>query len=1267
VFRYARFLLLWLCLAAVWPSLPAAQAAPALQTAETFTAPQFLNTDILELQGLIGDAEAWTIGGGYLYWSNCSTNPYLRRWPIDGGQVVTIPGAGVCASDLWAANETGLFYVRQEGSASNLYRRAANAPAVAALVVSANAPIVSMAIDADFVYLLGATDSISYGLFRVATTATNGQLQLLDNAGSDAKNLVVTKFTLFWFADSQLFSRNKDCLNQCVQILGAESDGRSLNSFLYAIGIGLNGPVWVKDSKVRAFVRPRAAPLCPEEPGVSCGTIEDIYTAPADNREPNNTYRHLPRHLSTDGTYLYWVEEHQRLNGSGVYQPTTEGRLMVWNPAIPFVRPPFPEPILFFRAPTAIACQNCNGNYNISSAPTAAANGAVFFQTSRGLARVRLKTPYIADLELTQIEVTQGLQNLNNELPLIANKPTFVQVYGRQLVVFASLEPQRQAKVLLYGKNAAGDSLPGSPLQPLYRSLQNATLNRDNPRRFSLLIPTLFQLPPAWTRVENLKLTAVIESEPNDVDPNPSNNTRDIIVSFTTMKPLCLVAVPVRTSARDALHTDPGYLRQVDTLRALFPVGNVWDFHQDAPLIKSTSADGTATPFDLPTDSDQLLNALWWRSVFSDDPRPCVAAGATTHYVGLLPADAPTSNEAGFSYLNSNLIATKLITPSLWAARNYQHGAFASLARHLGHAYGLRHINCGGAPNPDLAYPYANPCMIDDRPEFEQSTYFGFDQHTLQVLTPRHFRDFMSFGAPFWISDYTFRALVNSIQARSLLPMTTAPLSTIFLSGSLAADGSTGSLDPAWVLPNSRGFASMSSAATATSAPVNATIRLFDASGAELGRRPVTTRSNATQTLQRFHLSLPAPVEKIAKIELRNNEQLLATLQSGSTTPIVEVLSPVGGETVSNTLTLSWQTSDTDPRDTLLTTVQYSADNGQTWQALLTNLPSSSALQTQTVTLTNISSLPGETASGRVRVLVSDGLHTAFATSTPFNVTNRAPEPQINLPAPGETLPVGGRLILRGSAVDSEEGVLSDAALRWRIDGMSAGVGLNITVAGLAPGSHTATLTARDSDGAERSINTPFNIQPLMVPQQPLNEQSIALADPCNELGYQQAVTLPLSALDTAEQATVRLIRSQTHLWACFSGMQRDTAGSEATLRFDLNLGREASPQTNTLIYRFRDDGTISIQRGAAAPAVPALDTVNSYVHATPTIWSVHVRIAPSALGNLSQDFGLMAQYSRGMGLNNRIQWPQTAAIDQPRTWALTTFGRLTFLPWLSS
>lgn len=91
--------------------------------------------------------------------------------------------------------------------------------------------------------------------------------------------------------------------------------------------------------------------------------------------------------------------------------------------------------------------------------------------------------------------------------------------------------------------------------------------------------------------------------------------------------------------------------------------------------------------------------------------------------------------------------------------------AIDTIPHELGHAHGRAHAPCGGATDPDATYPYPNATI----------GAWGYSVVT-HTLVPPTLYDQMSYCAPAWQSDYTYRALYDRLH--SLATMRVLPSST---------------------------------------------------------------------------------------------------------------------------------------------------------------------------------------------------------------------------------------------------------------------------------------------------------------------------------------------------------------------------------------------------------------------------------------------------------------------------------------------------------
>ena len=130
--------------------------------------------------------------------------------------------------------------------------------------------------------------------------------------------------------------------------------------------------------------------------------------------------------------------------------------------------------------------------------------------------------------------------------------------------------------------------------------------------------------------------------------------------------------------------------------------------------------------------------------------------------------------------------------------------------------------------------------------------------------------------------------------------------------------------------------------------------------------------------------------------------------------------------------------------------VQWSADEGKNWYALVTGLrPGRSEV--------DVSTLP----SGRLqlRLLVSDGFHTAEAEAQ-VEIPKRGPSVSILNPRDGQTLMAGGTMRLLGTATSSGGKPISPKGACWLVDNdIVAEDVLDTFITAPGEGKHTLTLT----------------------------------------------------------------------------------------------------------------------------------------------------------------------------------------------------------------
>lgn len=168
--------------------------------------------------------------------------------------------------------------------------------------------------------------------------------------------------------------------------------------------------------------------------------------------------------------------------------------------------------------------------------------------------------------------------------------------------------------------------------------------------------------------------------------------------------------------------------------------------------------------------------------------------------------------------------------------------------------------------------------------------------------------------------------------------------------------------------------------------------------------------------------------------------------------PVVELVST---RLQTRVLVVRWNATDPDG-DELAATVDFSADDGETWRPLRIGGSTGSATIPRAM-------LAGSTRA-RVRVTVNDGFTETQDTSAPFTVPGTAPQARIAGPESGAVVQAGDRVTLRGSAVDDTGAELDGRSLTWFAGSTRLGTGNRLQTR-LPRGTRVVRLRAVDRNG----------------------------------------------------------------------------------------------------------------------------------------------------------------------------------------------------------
>ena len=204
---------------------------------------------------------------------------------------------------------------------------------------------------------------------------------------------------------------------------------------------------------------------------------------------------------------------------------------------------------------------------------------------------------------------------------------------------------------------------------------------------------------------------------------------------------------------------------------------------------------------------------------------------------------------------------------------------------------------------------------------------------------------------------------------------------------------------------------------------------------------------------------------------IRQGSQTVAVSEVSATAPAVSVSAPVAGQAFSgDTVTVSWTGSDADA-DALVYHLHYSDDGGATYSTVGVGL-------TSTTLEIDRDQLAGSSRA-RFRVIASDGTRSTSAQSALFTVAENPPTVIVHSPDDGRTYGGPGTVVLDATGLDTEDGVLADAALVWTsdIDGQVAATGTaRVATADLSAGTHVLTVTATDSSDTAASASASVTV-----------------------------------------------------------------------------------------------------------------------------------------------------------------------------------------------
>jgi hypothetical protein len=553
---------------------------------------------------------------------------------------------------------------------------------------------------------------------------------------------------------------------------------------------------------------------------------------------------------------------------------------------------------------------------------------------------------------------------------------------------------------------------------------------------------------------------------------------------FTDSKPLRVLAVNVKANYNGTVTQVQGdtWKTMDDFTKATYPVSSAnfnWIVRDELD----------ASQLNLETDEGRLG---LWQALVGLVPNECQAnpagEGCYDMVVGFIsdrPNGYPNGTLQGYTY---GMPAT-IVVPS-------DQDAKATVAHEIAHVYGIGDtyaggsLNCAVNPSPD-GMPGSDWNNREQQTSCTQGAKQFSDQvsatlidasvtHPYEVggrgILP-NVADFMGSGGKqedYWVTAEAYSTLFKALSATTttasvghLAALTPAEAEKpmLYYFGYVKADGTFDS-EPWYTFD---GIDMEETPVSASGEPV--IVNVLDESDKVI----------ATQTEKVEFYPNTAPGEKIVKADeaplegvvdfpagakkvqvMYNGKAIYEALVSANK-PVISDVTPVeDAKTIDGPYKITWKGSDAD-NDKLTYTVEFNPD--------VTNPESEWWVMADGLTTPewedDFSDWPGGKHS-QISVTASDGLLATEALSKEFTVSFKAPEVEIDEPEDGYSYTPEDEIYLSGGAYDMVDDWLMDKSLVWTSDKVSEPLGYGEElVISLPAGTHTITLTAKNSQGME--------------------------------------------------------------------------------------------------------------------------------------------------------------------------------------------------------
>lgn len=890
---------------------------------------------------------------------------------------------------------------------------------------------------------------------------------------------------------------------------------------------------------------------------------------------------------------------------------------------------------------------NDNGGFNLRSD-----GDWLYYLDHNTVSRIKTDAPPVEfDLELLNLEVTQGLQNMGHSIDLIAGREGTI---GRGYAYIAKNNTDAEDvfpdAVLHVTFSDEGTPIPGSPFYAVNNARLNGSsvfgaLRSDTTRSFLFDVG---KLPHGLLRFE---MTVNPNENPAETGSDPyANNTGVRVLEVRDAGEACVVAIPMPTPTGTYDVWEKDFPQMIRRAESLLPVKRLnvrcWQVLTDGGHVGNIVQDRFFEDVTAEKDDGQdgdALDAVECVESASSHPGGCLQA----KWVGLIHPGISGFNGLGNRPGSSSIV--RMAPDSFTDPWNTPLGG-RTMAHELGHNFGRKHVDCGDPKNPDENYPY-NDCWFGPGGE---TSYWGFDPISRTPIQPSFAGDLLSYRDTRWTSPYTWNAIwVDGFFGgfpAGLEPVHVASetSSVLMVNGALFLDLGSARLsaffqvEPGIFDPEKVEEAFAESLAASGEAD-RFVVRLVDAAGTTLQESALPTSVQEDGTEGRIGFSHFTPWNPATRrVQLVRNDSIWAERFVSPNAPTISI-DAVGLDPAEEEIHVEWSAFDADA-DPLVFIVQYTPDDGAHWETYRFNYPATG------LTMSTRRFPGGEQA--RIRILASDGVLTAAATSEVFYIPDHPPMPLISGVGEGERLPFGKTIDLYALVIDPEDGRLAQPAT-WILAGPSPAshAGDLFRLHDLAPGSYTATATGIDTTDQEGATTRHFEVLAMTVGE----ADAPSVDGLCNDSGYAGATFFRLTD-SSGRRIPVRVLHSGSAMFISFTGLARGSGRAGGAARVGLRIDIDGEGET----IEEGDRGLFIDENGIPTVESPSGNQwltgdspaggFQAASHLTENGWCAEMMIPDHLLGGWNHGVRLVFMVGSAA-------WPNAAAPDQPASWAKTWLG----------